>query len=338
MDFLHTFQLEFDANTIKAHNREITDLKNAAVLQSQSLQQIVTLHTELHEQEQVLTMYAKERDEAIAMRNQQELSLKSLQKEGTELRQSIDREQTVTIEKEQLAARTKVLEEIHDVCRSLSAWKLTKMSATRAELVYEHHNGASHIIQVQFAAKAPAIVCTLTFCNNPSSVLNVSSGYFSDLVASLNSTWSEMVQNVMSLSELQHAMQSIDVEMGRMQALDQDLTAVSKRFAIPKGIQVGVVDANGANNMDAPAATQSPSVCSFTVHFSCLEPASKWSVGFDVSRGYPFGRVNIVPETEFGSAPSNVADICDVAFGYTRLERACEYLNDLFKKSCQGKK
>ena len=83
---------------------------------------------------------------------------------------------------------------------------------------------------------------------------------------------------------------------------------------------------------------QSPSVCSFTVHFSCLEPASKWSVGFDVSRGYPFGRVNIVPETEFGSAPSDVADICDVAFGYTRLERACEYLNDLFLKSCQGRK
>ena len=137
-----------------------------------------------------------------------------------------------------------------------------------------------------------------------------------------------MVQEATSLSELQRAMQSIDVEIGRLQALDRDLSAVASRFVIPKGIHIHSV---GEGSPDS-------SMCSFTVNFSCLEPASKWNVGFDVLRGYPFGRVNIVPETEFGNSPANVADICDVAFGYMRLERACEHLTKTFFTAIANKK
>jgi hypothetical protein len=328
-------QLAFDENTIEAHDREIVDVKRAAVLQSQSLQSIISLHTELQEQEQVLTMFAKQRDEAIALKNQHNISLKSLREEGLKLRHFIDSHKAVTIEKGKLISRAKILEEIHDVCRSLSAWKLTKLLPTRVELVYEHQNKTSHIIDVEFAAKTPAIVCALKYSTNfhgstnGASKAKSDSNFFSRLIASLNPVWSNMVESVDTLQELQSVMQSIDVEMGRLQALDQDLSAVSKRFVIPKGIDVPINDNDGAKD-DMHTTT----VCRFTVHFSCLEPASKWNVGFVVLRGYPFGRVNIVPETEFGNSPTNVADICDVAFGYTRLERACEHLQKIFLDSC----
>jgi len=304
-------------------------LTHAATQESESLEKVVTLHAELQEQEQVLAMFAKQREEATASRNQYELTLKSLREEGTRLRNSIDSQKAVSIEKEGLMSRTKVLEEIHDVCRSLCAWKLSKMSASRVELVYEHQNGSSHVIQLQFAAKAPSIICELTF--NPSTTSNASNNsehfdFFKRLTASLDPVWNKLVQEATSLPALQHAMQSIDVEIGRMQALDRDLSAVASRFVIPKGIQIHSVSVGGGAN--------SNNICSFTVHFSCLEPASKWNVGFDVLRGYPFGRVNIVPEAEFGNSPANVADICDVAFGYTRLERACEYLAKTFFTSC----
>jgi hypothetical protein len=319
-------QLEFDKNTIKAHNQEILDLKHAATYESQSLEKVIALHAELQEQEQVLSMFAKQREEATATRNQHELTLKSLRKEGTRLRNSSDRQKAVSIEKEELISRTKVLEEIHDVCRSLCAWKLTQMSASRVELVYEHQHGSSHVIQMRFAAKTPSIICNLTF--NPSAVSNTLNDsehfdFFPRLTASLDPVWNKMVQEARSLPALQSAMQSIDVEIGRMQALDRDLSAVASRFVIPKGIQIHSFG-GGVNS----------NICSFTVHFSCLEPVSKWNVNVDVLRGYPFGRVNIVPEAEFGNSPANVADICDVAFGYTRLERACEYLAKTFFTSC----
>ena len=296
----------------------------------------MTLHAELHEQEQVLTMFATQRDAAVATRVQYDLTLQSLRQEGIQLRHFIDGQKAVTVEKEELVSRTKTLEEIHDVCRSLSAWKLTKMSATQVELVYEHLKGSSHVIQVQFAAQAPALVCNLKFYKHTSGGVCDASDFFARFVASLNPTWSNMVHAVHCLSELQSAMQSIDIEIGRMQALDQDLSSVSSLYAIPKGVQIHSSAAASAASTTSTtsAALPSTTMCSFTVHFSCLEPASKWNVGFDVKRGYPFGRVDIVPETEFGNSPTNVEDICDVAFGYMRLERACEHLNGTFLNSC----
>ena len=76
------------------------------------------------------------------------------------------------------------------------------------------------------------------------------------------------------------------------------------------------------------------SLCNFTVSFSCLSPASKWAVHLDVKRGYPFGWVQITPESEFGAKPLDVTGISDVAFGYGRLCRACEHLEKLFQNEC----
>ena len=310
-------------------------MKHAAIQEIQVLESVSALHAKLHQQEQVLISFVNERDEAIAARHEQEMTLKAFREEGATLRKSIDSQKAVTVEKQALVARTKVLEEIHDVCRSLSAWKLTRMLATRVELVYEHSNGSFHVIEVQFAAKPPGIICSLKFSMKSSSNKKVSKkttasrsealDFFPDLVASLDPVWTRMVQNAKTLPALQRAMQTIDIEMGRMQALDADLSAAARRFVIPKGIQIRSV---------GEGKEKSTSICSFTANFSCLEPASKWNVGFDVRRGYPFGCVNIVPETEFGISPANVSDISDVAFGYGRIERACEYLEKVFLDQC----
>ena len=131
-------QLEFDGKTINAHNREILDLKRTAIHEIQVLDNVNALHVELKEQEQLLTMFTKQRDEAISNKNQYDLTLKTLRQEGTRLQNYIDSQKAVTVERQQLVARTKVLEEIHDVCRSLSAWKLTRMVSSRVELIYEH--------------------------------------------------------------------------------------------------------------------------------------------------------------------------------------------------------
>jgi len=315
-------QLEFDGKTINAHNREILDLKRTAIHEIQVLDNVNALHVELKEQEQLLTMFTKQRDEAISNKNQYDLTLKTLRQEGTRLQNYIDSQKAVTVERQQLVARTKVLEEIHDVCRSLSAWKLTRMVSSRVELIYEHSNGSFHVIQVEFAAKAPGLICSLQLNTSNMNKNNVLDS-FSNLIASFQSRWNNMVQNSTSLIELQRSMQTMDVEIGRMQALDADISSLSKHFVIPKGIHFSKEE-------------QESSICSFTVNFSCLEPASKWNVNFEILRGYPFSQVNIVPETEFGNSPV-VSEICDVAFGYNRLERACQYLQDIFYKHIKKK-
>ena len=49
-----------------------------------------------------------------------------------------------------------------------------------------------------------------------------------------------------------------------------------------------------------------------------------------MKRGYPFGWVEIATQSEFGAKPLDLVGIADVAFGYGRLERACEHLEKIF--------
>ena len=155
-----------------------------------------------------------------------------------------------------------------------------------------------------------------------------------ELVAVLGPHWERLVADAHSLGELQRAMHQIDLEMGRMQVLDGDLRNVLRRFVVPQGVEVvGVGDVEARSGAyGVPRGMET--VCRFTVGFSCLVPASKWSVRLSVKRGYTFGWVEIAPQSEIGAKPLDVTGIADVAFGYGRLEWACEHLEKIFDAEC----
>ena len=50
---------------------------------------------------------------------------------------------------------------MHDVSCALMSWELTEVCQTQASLVCTHTDKSTHTIVVQFAAKAPAILCNL---------------------------------------------------------------------------------------------------------------------------------------------------------------------------------
>ena len=107
------------------------------------------------------------------------------------------------------------------------------MCETQTLLVYTHTDKSTHTIVVQFAAKAPAILCNLIFAPVRSRAAVVAQarsgsgsggdGLLPELVAVLGPHWERLVADAHSLGELQRAMHQIDLEMGRMQALDGDL-------------------------------------------------------------------------------------------------------------------
>ena len=229
------------------------------------------------------------------------------------------------------------------------------MPDDQASLVYTYTDKSTHTIVVQFAAKAPAILCNLILTpvrSRAAVVAQVRSGsggggdgLLPQLVAVLGPHWERLVADAHSLGELQRAMHQIDLEMGRMQALDGDLRNVLRRFVVPQGVEVvGVGDVEARSGAyGVPRGMET--VCRFTVGFSCLSPAStvgfsclapasKWSVRLSVKRGYTFGWVEIAPQSEFRAKPLDVTGIADVAFGYGRLERACEHLEKIFDAEC----
>ena len=44
--------------------------------------------------------------------------------------------------------------------------------------------------------------------------------------------------------------------------------------------------------------------------------------------------MEIATQSEFGAKPLDLVGIADVAFGYGRLERACEHLEKIFDAEC----
>ncbi len=317
---------------------------------------MAALHTELREQEKVLAMFAQQRAAAAADKTKQESRMRALREEGADLRALIASRDARDSRREGLLARVQALEEIHDVCQALSAWRLGEMTGTVGtaggfSLTYGHADGSTHTIGVRFAAKKPNIVCALTYAPAVGLVAKVaaarlgasgacaSTGLLRQLVGILGPGWTRQVAGARTLAALQVVMQQIDVEMGRMQALNADLGAVLERFPV-KGGEVRVQEAReeeeeeeeGNEEEEGTAAVQT--CCSFTVGFVCVEPSVKWNVHFDIKRGYPFGWVEVRSETEIGSLDIDVTHIEDVAFGYGRLERACAHLQRIFDKQC----
>ena len=303
------------------------------------MSKVLALHTELHEQEKILSMYITQRDEAIAEKCKQEEALAKLRNEEASLQSCIRDRRSTEDRHEALLWRVQALEEMNDLYAGhLSSWKLElspilPSNGGQVRLVYMHPDGSSHAVTVKFAAKAQAIICTLDF--TPSKNVRASSAatLMSRLLSSLGPHWMPMIKGAKALPELQAALQHIDLEMGRMQALHADLDRVLQRFVVPGGVQVVEQVKNsttGKNN--TPDGMES--VCEFTVSYSCLSPASKWAVHLDVKRGYPFGWVKITPKSEFGAKPLDVTGITNVAFGYGRLLRACEHLEKIFNEEC----
>ena len=304
-----------------------------------AMDKVLALHTELHEQEKILAMYVAQRDEAVAEKTKNEETLTSLRNEEATLQSCIRDRRSTEERREALLSRVQALEEMNDLfVGHLSSWKLeltptlpSKGGKTR--MVYTHGDGSTHTVTIDYAAKAQAIICALTYAPSRKSRASSAATLMARLVRAMGPHWTAMVARAKALPALQTAMQRIDLEMGRMQALHADLDRVLQRFVVPGGVQaVEHVAAAEEGGDEAPRGMES--VCSFTVSFSCLSPASKWAVHLEVKRGYPFGWVKITPQSEFGAKPLDVTGITDVAFGYGRLWRACEHLETIFNDEC----
>ena len=300
---------------------------------------VLSLHTELHEQEKVLAMYVAQRDEVLAEKQRQEDSLSSLRSEEALLQASISDRRSAESRRTALLARVQALQEMNDLLVGhLSSFKVELLpmlpsGGGKAHLVYTHTDGGQHIVTINFAAKAQAIICKLHYLRT-NRVLAGDRKLISQLVNVFGSHWRTNIEACKSMPALQRAMQDMDLEMGRMHALHNDLEQVLKKFVVPGSVKVCQPDHENDNSEPAGDPKGMESICSFTVSFSSLSPASKWSVKLSVMRGYPFGWVKIEPESEFGAKPVDVTGITDVAFGYGRLLRACEYLENIFKNEC----
>ena len=76
-----TAQLVFDSETIEARSCEVIKLTQEAQDEMAALDHVLALHAELHEQENVISMFMGQRDEALAAQRAQQDEMASLRAE-----------------------------------------------------------------------------------------------------------------------------------------------------------------------------------------------------------------------------------------------------------------
>ena len=304
---------------MEARTKELDRIQHGMNAEMTSSRDILRLHDELKEQEEVLAIFQTQRNNAREQQKVQQEKFQLLSQESEDLRKKIQQHTDNKIAISRGLKHVQEQQTLFDVCSSLTSWTVTETTATCSVLVRKHCDGSESRIRVQFAAKPPNIICQWSMEEGDSLTL------LARLCSKVKSDWAMRVNAAKTLPALQQAMQYVDLEVTRLEALVRDLELVRQYYVVPES-HIAI-----AGEHPTP-----DSCCTFVVSFSCLEPASQWSVRFDVKRGYPFGLVEVTSETEFGARPLDISNLHDVAFGYGRLLRACQYLEPMFQEACKN--